>query len=87
MVNAKTAGIIAAIIVVIAALVFGLSTTNLDPTPQTEENDQVPSGMEETPEITESVGVTKNSPDFYIDEEGNKKYVVSTSDEGEISEG
>lgn len=87
MVNAKTGGIIAAIIVVIAAVVFGLSTTNLEPTPQTEENDQVPSGLEETMEITESVGVTKNSSDFYIDEEGNKKYVVSTSDKGEISDG
>ena len=87
MVNAKTGGIIAIVIVVIAAVVFGISTTNLEPTPQIEENVQVPSGVEETMEITESVGVTKNSPDFYIDEEGNKKYVVSTSDKGEISDG
>lgn len=86
MANSKSIGIIVGIVAaIIIAAVLGVNAANFEATPQIEENiEKETSSLEETPNIIESVIAVKNATNFYIDEEGNKKYVVSASDTPEI---
>ena len=79
MANAKTAGIIggisvAVIIGVIASVITFSSQDFEDITPT-----EIPV-LEEPIDLSDSASLNKSGPDFIIDEEGNKRYVISAED-------
>ena len=77
MINSKTLGGITIGIAIIA--IIAIYALNQD---QTEILDDI--SIEPTQEsslsISDSVTLTKNNPDYVIDEEGNKKYIISAKD-------
>ena len=83
MINSKTLGGITIGIAIIAIIV--IYALNQD---QTEILDDI--SIEPTQEsslsISDSVTLTKNNPDYVIDEEGNKKYIISAKDSPTIEE-
>ena len=77
MINSKTLGGITIGIVIIA--IIAIYALNQD---QTEILDDISieSTQESSVSISDSVTLTKNNPDYEIDEEGNKKYIISAKD-------
>lgn len=84
--NAKVgAGIAGICIVIILGVAFALTQnpSNVQETEIIEEQDLSPGDV---PGIEESVTATKGEANYIIDEEGNKKYVISASDDIEVEE-
>jgi len=84
--KAKAAAGIAGIgIVIIIGVAFAItqSPSNIPEAEIIEEQDLSPG---DTPGIEESVTATKGEANYIIDEEGNKKYVISASDDVEVEE-
>ena len=77
MTNSKTLGGITIGILIIA--IIAIYALNQD---QTEVLDDISIEpiQESSVSISDSVTLTKNNPDYVIDEEGNKKYIISAKD-------
>ena len=83
MTNSKTlGGIIIGILIIAIIAIYAL---NQD---QTEVLDDISIEpiQESSVSISDSVTLTKNNPDYVIDEEGNKKYIISAKDSPTIEE-
>ena len=83
MTNSKTlGGIIIGILIIAIIAIYAL---NQD---QTEVLDDISIEpiQESSVSISDSVTLTKNNPDYEIDEEGNKKYIISAKDSPTIEE-
>ena len=77
MINSKTLGGITIGIVIIA--IIAIYALNQDQTEVLDDISIVPT-QESSVSISDSVTLTKNNPDYEIDEEGNKKYIISAKD-------
>ena len=83
MTNSKTlGGIIIGILIIAIIAIYAL---NQD---QTEVLDDISIEpiQESSVSISDSVTLTKNNPDYEVDEEGNKKYIISAKDSPTIEE-
>ena len=86
--NAKVgAGIAGICIVIILGVAFALTQNQ---NPSNVEQVEIVEGQQlsqvDTAEIEDSAAVTKSEANFIIDEDGNKKYVISAKDVVEIEE-
>ena len=83
MTNSKTlGGIIIGILIIAIITIYAL---NQD---QTEVLDDISIEpiQESSVSISDSVTLTKNNPDYEVDKEGNKKYIISAKDSPTIEE-
>jgi len=75
--NSKAIGVIAVGIVIVAIVVAYASNQD-----QVDVSNKIPmeTAQDSSVSISDSASLTQNNPDYEVDEEGNKKYIISAKD-------